>query len=112
MKPVTFVLLAGLITAAMCMAGSHADRWAVRETETIQKKLALSAPPMRLIVDKVDGYVHVTGTSGSQVQVTAHKTIRAETAADLLQAKAEVKLDIGQTLAGVSVYYDAPWRCK
>jgi hypothetical protein len=112
MKPVTFVLLAGLITAAMCMAGSHSDRWTVRETETIQKTLALSAPPMRLIVDNVDGYVHVTGTSGSQVLVTAHKTIRAETDADQRQAKAEVKLDIEETPGGVSVYYDAPWRCK
>ena len=112
MKPVTFVLLAGMITAALCLAGSHSDRWTVRETETTQKTLALSTPPMRLIVDNLDGYVHATGTSGSQVLVTAHKTIRAETDADLRQAKAEVKLDIEQTPGGVSVYYDAPWRCK
>lgn len=112
MRPVTVVLLAGLITAALCLAGSHSDHWAVRETETFQKTLTLSAPPMRLIVDNVDGYVHLTGTSGSQVLVTAHKTIRAETDADLGQAKAEVKLDIEQTPAGASVYYDAPWRCK
>jgi hypothetical protein len=112
MKPVACVLMTGLITAAMCLAGSHSDRWTVRETETIQKTLALSDPPMRLLVDNVDGYVHVTGTSGSQVLVTAHKTIRAETDADLRQAKAEVKLDIDQTPGGVSVYYDAPWRCK
>jgi hypothetical protein len=112
MKPVTFVLLAGLITAALCLAGSNSDRWTVRETETIQETLALSAPPMRLIVDNVDGYVHVTGTSGSQVLVSVHKTIRAETDADLRQAKAEVKLNIEQTPGGVSVYYDAPWRCR
>jgi hypothetical protein len=112
MKPVACCLFAGVSAAALCLAGSHSDRWTVRETETIQKNLALSAPPMRLIVDNVDGYVHVTGTSGSQVLVTAHKTIRAETDADLQQAKAEVKLDIEQTPGGVSVYYDAPWRCK
>jgi hypothetical protein len=112
MKPVTFVLLTGLITVALCLAGSHSDRWTVRETETTQKTLTLSAPPMRLIVDNLDGYVHIKGTNASQVLVTAHKTIRAETDTDLRQAKAEVMLDIEQTPGGVSVYYDAPWRCK
>ena len=71
----------------------NSDRWSVREEETIRKTLTLSGPPMRLLVDNVDGYVHVTGTSGSQVRVTAHKTIRADTDSDLQQAKSEVKLE-------------------
>jgi len=112
MKPVDFLAFAGLGAAALSLANSHSDRWPVRETETIQKTLTLSAPPMRLIVDNVDGYVHVTGTSGSEVRVTTHKTIRAETDADLQQAKAEVKLNIEEKPGGVSVYYDAPWRCN
>jgi hypothetical protein len=44
--------------------------------------------------------------------VTAHKTIRAETDADLQQAKAEVKLEIEEKPGSVSVYYGAPWRCN
>ena len=93
-------------------AGRHSDRWPVREQETIQKTLPLSGPPMRLVVDNFSGYVHVTGASGSDVRITARKTIHAETAADLEQAKREVKLDISGQPGSVSVYYDAPWRCS
>ena len=106
-KIVVCVFLAGA-----CFAASNSDRWSVREEETIRKTLTLSAPPMRLLVDNVDGYVHVTGTSGSQVQVTAHKTIRADADSDLQQAKSEVKLAIEEKPGVVSVYYDAPWRCN
>ena len=112
MKPIDFVAFLGLSAAALSLASSHSDRWTVRDTETIQKTLPLSAAPMRLLIDNVDGYVHVTGTGGSEVRVTAHKTIRAETDADLQEAKAEVKLDIEEKPGTVSVYYDAPWRCN
>jgi hypothetical protein len=96
----------------LCFADRRSERWTVREQETIQKTLTLSGSPMRLVVDNLDGYVHVTGSSGSKVQVTAHKTIRAETDSDLQQAKSEVKLDMTEKPGSVSVYYDAPWRCN
>ncbi len=104
------LLCAGL--AEVCLGRPDSDRWAVREQETIQKTLSLSGAPMRVVVDNVDGYVHVTGTSGSQVSVTAHKTIRAETDSDLNQAKSEVSLQMTGAPGSVSVYYDAPWRCN
>jgi hypothetical protein len=90
---------------------AHSDHWNVREQETIRKSLMLSGAPMRLVVDNVDGYIHVTGTDGSQVQVTAHKIIRAETDSDLQEAKSEVKLEMAEKPGTVSIYYDAPWRC-
>jgi hypothetical protein len=112
-KPIEFVAFLGMGAAALSLANSnHSDRWAVRESETIAKTFTLAAPPMRLIVDNVDGYVHITGISGSEVRVTAHKTIRAETDADLQEAKADVKLNMDEKPGGVSVYYDAPWRCN
>ena len=88
------------------------EHWSVRERETIQKTLTLSGPPMRVVVDNVDGYIHVTGVSGSQVRVTAHKTVRAETDSDLQEAKSEVNLAITEKPGAVSIYYDAPWRCN
>lgn len=91
---------------------AHSDHWKVREGETIQKNLTLSGSPMRLVVDNVDGYIHVTGTDSSQVRVTAHKTIRAETDSDLQEAKSEVKLEMTEKPGTVSIYYDAPWRCN
>ncbi len=98
--------------AVVYLAERNSDRWSIREQETIQKTVSLSGAPMRLVVDNIDGYVHVTGaTSGSQVRVTAHKVIRADADSDLQQAKNEVKLDISEQPGTVMIYYDAPWRC-
>ena len=108
----TRIVVCALLGAGLCLAASNSDRWSVREEETIRKTLPLSGAPMRLLIDNVDGYVHVTGTNGSQVQVTAHKTIRADADSDLQQAKNEVKLTIEEKPGTVSVYYDAPWRCN
>ncbi len=112
MKTTLCLALLASGSAALCLASSHSDRWPIREQETVQKTMTLSSQPMRLVVDNVEGYVHVTGVSGSQVQVTAHKVIRAETDSDLRDAKNEVKLDITEKPGSVSVYYDAPWRCN
>lgn len=105
-------VVCAMLFAAASFAASNSDRWSVRDEETIRKTLTLSAAPMRLLVDNVDGYVHVRGTSGSQVQVTAHKTIRADADSDVQEAKNEVKLTIEEKPGTVSVYYDAPWRCN
>lgn len=105
-----------LVCLALLASGSIAlcfssEGWPVRAQKTIQKTFTLSGPPMRLVVDNVDGYVHVTGVNGSEVRVTAHKTIRAETESDLREAENEVKLDMTQQPGTVTVSYDAPWRC-
>jgi hypothetical protein len=96
----------------VCLASPRTERWQVREQETIQKTLPLSAPPMRVLVDNLDGRVHVRAGSGSEVRISAQKTIRAETDSDLADAKREVKLAIETNGGSVSVYYDAPWRCN
>jgi hypothetical protein len=101
-----------LLLAVPCLAGHDSERWPVRDQETIQKTFALVGAPMRVVVDNVDGYVHVTGTNGSEVRMTAHKTIRAETDADGAEAKREVNLELTEQPGSVSIYYDAPWRCN
>ena len=111
MKVSHLMLLASGL-AVVCLAEHNSDRWSVREQETIQKTLPLSGGPMRVVVDNLDGYVHVTGTNDSQVRLTAHKVIRAETDSDLDQAKKEVALEISERPGSVTVYYDAPWRCN
>jgi hypothetical protein len=104
------VMASGL--AALCFAGERSDQWPIREQETIEKTVTLSGAPMRLVIDNLDGHVHVTGTGGSQVRMTAHKIIRAETDSDLAEAKNEVKLEVTEKPGTVSIYYDAPWRCN
>ena len=83
--------------AALCLAEHDGDHWPIRDQETIQKTLPLSGEPGRLVIDNIDGYVHVTASSGSQVRVTAHKVIRAESDSDLQQAKSEVNLQISES---------------
>lgn len=111
MKSIIRLVLVTSGLGALCLAASHDEDWPVREQETIQKSLNLSGDPMRLVVDNISGYVHVIGGNGSTVQVTAHKAIRAESDADLRQAKSEVKLDMTEQPGSVTIYYAAPWRC-
>jgi hypothetical protein len=109
-KVYLMLLASGL--AALCFARTDSDRWPVGEQETIEKTLTLAGQPMRLVVDDFNGHVHVIGTSGSQVHVVAHKTIRAQTQADLSQAKSEVKLEMTEQPGSVFIEYTAPWICK
>src|SRR3954447_3621757 len=111
MKTRVCLSLAACGLGALCLANSSSERWPVRGEETIEKTLPLSGAPNRLVIENVDGYVHATASAGSSVHITAHKTIRAETDADLAQGKRDVKLDISGKPGEVSVYYEAPWRC-
>jgi hypothetical protein len=111
MKRKLYFILPAALLGALCVAHPDSDRWPAGEQETIEKMLTLSGEPMRLVVDNLNGHVHVTGTSGSQVHVVAHKTIRAQTQADLNQAKSEVKLEMTEKPGSVSIEYTAPWRC-
>lgn len=112
MRDLLCLLLTACGLAAPCLANHDSDRWPVRDQQTIQKNLTLTGAPGRVIVDNIDGYVHVTGVSGSQVRLSAHQTIHAETPADLDLAKKEVQLELTENPGTVSIYYDAPWRCK
>jgi hypothetical protein len=110
MKKTIPLLLMACGSLHLCLASYNSSRWTIREEETIQKTLALTGEPQRVVIDNIDGFVHVTGTSGSQVIVSAHKIIRAETDADTQQAKKEVSLQFTEQPGSVSIYYDAPWR--
>lgn len=112
MKPLVYLVLASSGLVAVCLGRSGSDRWPIREQETIQKTLTVSGEPMRVTVDNLEGYVHVAGITGSNVRVTAHKTIRAENDNDLRQAKSEVSLQMTTKPGSASIYYDAPWRCN
>jgi hypothetical protein len=112
MKLLLNMVLAGIAIAAVCLADADLNHWNIREQSTIQKTLTFSTDPMRLVIDNLEGYVHVTGVAGSEVRVTAHKTVRAETDSDLKRANSEVNLQITGDPGTASIYYDAPWRCK
>jgi hypothetical protein len=112
MKFSVYLVLTVTGLASLCFAARRDSTWPIRDQKTTQRTLTLSGEPMRLVVDNVEGYVHVRGASGSKVEVTAHETIHAETESDLQQARDEVKLNITEKPGSVSIYYDAPWRCS
>ena len=80
-----------------------------QEKETIRKTFPAAT---RLDVDNVHGSIHVTGYNGSDIQMTAEKTIHAESRERLEAARREVKLDTEQSGDRLSLYVDGPFRCN
>jgi hypothetical protein len=78
------------------------------EKETIRRNFPAAA---RLEIDDVHGFIHVEGYSGSEIQMVAGKTIRAESQERLDAAKREVKLDTTQSGDTLTFYVDGPFRC-
>jgi len=76
--------------------------------ETIRQTLPAAS---RLEVDNVQGYIHVSGYNGSEIQVVAEKTIDAESSERLEAAKQEVKLDVSRSGDSVILFVDGPFRC-
>ncbi len=102
-----------ILLPAIAPAQRHRDShsWRVEETEQIQRSFSLSGgDPHKLLVDNISGFVHVTGTSGSQVQVSASKRLGADSSAAAAEAKRDAKLDMSQQGNFVRVYVDGPFR--
>lgn len=78
-----------------------------QERETIRKTFPVAA---RIEVDNVNGRIHVTGYNGSEIQVVAEKTIRADSQDRLDAAKREVTLDMHQSGDTLTLYVDGPFR--
>jgi hypothetical protein len=92
-----------ILMAALSVAYGDQDA-----KETIRQTLPAAA---RLEVDNVHGYIHVSGYSGSEIQMVAEKTIQAESAERLEAAKREVKLDVSRAGDTVTLFVDGPFRC-
>jgi hypothetical protein len=102
-----------LLLPVLAAAQRHReDRpWRVEDREKIDRNFSFTGgDPHKLLVDNISGYVHVTGTSASQVQVSVAKHIGADSSAALADAKKDVKLDITQQGNFVRLYVDGPFR--
>jgi hypothetical protein len=100
--------------ALLCFAsgawGKDYDRdWKLNEKESIRKTFDVGSG-RKLLVDNIHGFVHVTGTSGSQVQVSVEKHVYADRSEAMAEAKRDVKLDMTQQGAFVRLYVDGPFR--
>ena len=84
----------------------------VQEQETIQKSFSIADVQHKsLEIDNVWGSIEVVGTNSDQVQLTAKKTIRAESQAKFEQARREVTLDITEQPGSLKLYVNGPFRC-
>lgn len=103
-----FAIVMGLFLACLPLAAAE-----VEQNETIQKSYALGgAAPKKVVVDNVNGSIHVVGYQGSEVRLTAHKRLRAESSSDAEKGAREVKLEITQDGNTVRFYVDGPFRCR
>jgi len=91
----------------LCATLSLASGFDVQEKETIRQTFPAAA---HLEVDNVFGSVHVIGYNGGEIQMTAEKTIDADTQDRLDAAKREVKLDTTQSGDELRIYVDGPFR--
>jgi hypothetical protein len=77
------------------------------DRETIQRSFPNAT---KLLVDNIDGSVHVTGVPGSELRFKAVKTITAESSDAMSEAKRDVKLDVTTQGSYVRLYVDGPFR--
>jgi hypothetical protein len=85
----------------------------VEEQETIEKSFSMSGVAHKSIeVDNVWGSIEIAGTNTDQVQLTVHKSTRAESKDKLEQARKEVTLDITGQEGSWKLYVNGPFRCR
>ena len=109
----SFMIFVGfsLLGIAVCIAGSQRRaRRSEEEHETIKRTLEFSGGngTKLLEVDGVSGSIHVTGYDGRSVEMTANKTIHADSPEKIQTAKQEVKLDIDDKADTIRIYVDQP----
>src|SRR5258705_5504443 len=103
-----------LLVVAPLAAQRHRDDrdWRLDEKDTVRRTFDLSSGsgPKKLLVDNANGYVHVTGYGGSQIQVVAAKRLLADSNEAMTEAKRDVKLDMSQQGDYTRLYVDGPFR--
>ena len=74
------------------------SRYDVVDESTITRTLGFAAGGggRTLDVRNINGFIHVEGTGDSTVQMSIHKTIRAETAGDKADAERDVRVDFSE----------------
>lgn len=98
------VLALGSGTRGGVMHATGEPRFPVTDATSISRTLRFSGPGVpTLDLRAINGSIRVTGYSGSDVQLEAQTTIRAETDTDLAAARREVVLDVADDASTVGV---------
>src|SRR5450631_1751208 len=110
MKGTLILMMAALPLAAGGWDDDHL--WKLDEKEAIRRTfdVAAGSGARKLLVDNIHGFIHVTGASGSQVQVSVEKHIYADSSEAMAEAKRDIKMDMSQQGNFVRLYEDGPFR--
>ena len=95
------------ILCTLVAAVSLAYGFDAQEKETVRQTFPAAA---HLEVDNVFGPIRVIGYSGTEIQMTAEKTIDADSQDRLEAAKREVKLETTQSAGEVRISVEGPFR--
>ena len=116
MKKAILLTFLSLGIAGLALAGKSQseDKYKFEEKDEIRQTLKFQDPakPKALHVDNVFGSIDVQAYDGSEVELVAHKTIRAKTQDKIQKAKTDVKLDITAEGGDIDIYVDGPFRCQ
>lgn len=115
MKKRSYLIIFLAFTLAVTLAVSvirAGEKLKVEEKEEIVRTLHFqdSSQPGDVYVDNIFGSITVEGFDGHEVQLIAHKTIKARNEEKLQKARAEVKLDIEEERNTIDLYVDGPFR--
>jgi hypothetical protein len=89
------------------------EDFSASDQETIQKSFAVPAAGQKsLEIDNVWGSIEVIADATDKVELTVHRTNRAESKEKLEKAKKEVTLDISQDAGALKLYVNGPFRCQ
>ena len=110
MKPLAFMTL--ILLPALAWGQRDESNWKFENRETIHRSFDVSSASnaKKLLVDNRNGFIHVNGYGGKEVQVTVEKHIRAQSSEALAEAQRDVKLDMSQQGSFVRLYEDGPFR--
>jgi hypothetical protein len=110
MKPLAFMTL--ILLPALAWGQRDEKNWKFENRETIRRSFDVSSASnaRKLLVDNMNGFIHVNGYAGKEVQVSVEKHIRAESNEALAEAQRDVKLDMSQQGNFVRLYADGPFR--
>jgi hypothetical protein len=109
------ILIAAALLPLAASAQSNRERnWRFEDRETIRRNFDVSAGsgPAKLLVDNISGFIHVTGYTGREVQISVEKHVRAESNEALAAAKRDVSLDQSQQGNSVRLYVNGPFRTR
>jgi len=116
MKRIVLITTIGIAFLGLALTGKSQseDKYKFEEKDEIRQALKFQDPAKSkaLQVDNVFGSIDVQAYDGSEVELFAHKTIRAKTQDKIQKAKTDVKLDITADGGNIDIYVDGPFRCQ